>query len=70
MGFFLEDKVFCFFAKKRFIDISALQMRAGESPIKMVGSYLGILRNEIAWSKQNYNVLSPTFHIHVSVINL
>jgi hypothetical protein len=46
---------------------------AGENPIKMSGADLCIPRNETAqhfvFSKQNYNVLSPNFHIHVSVSN-
>jgi hypothetical protein len=48
--------------------------RAGENPIWMSGSLLCVPRNKIArpryfYVKQNYNVLSPNFHIQVSVSN-
>jgi hypothetical protein len=36
----------------------------------MAGSDLCIPRNETARPKQNYNILSPNFHIHVSVSDL
>jgi hypothetical protein len=47
---------------------------AGENPIKMSGSNLCIPRNERCtaslFPKQNYNVQSPNFHLHVSVSDL